>query len=74
MVAVLRDMPLDCAKIRQLREALGLSQDQAAAKAGFVAGRQYWYNIESGNRTNIKIDTLERIAAALGVKAKDLLK
>lgn len=60
-------------KIKTLRERLGLSQDDAARKAGFK-GRQYWYNIESGKRTNIKIDTLEAIAKALGVKAADLLK
>ncbi len=72
--AALEKVPLDCEKIKQLRERLGLSQADAAVKAGFKAGRQYWYNIESGQRINIKIETLERIAAALGVKAKDLLK
>lgn len=69
----IESVPLDCEKIRKTREALGLSQDEASRRAGFT-NRQYWYNIESGLRTNIKLETLEAIARALGVKAKDLLK
>lgn len=66
---------LDTDKMRELREKLGLSMEEAARRAGF-ASRQRWYEIEAGrgSRTNVKIETLNRIAAALGVKAKDLLK
>lgn len=66
---------LDTDKMRTLRLKLGLSMDEAAKRAGF-ANRQRWYEIESGrgSRTNVKIETLNRIAAALEVKAKDLLK
>ena len=66
---------LDTDKMKELREKLGLSMDEAARRAGFTS-RQRWYEIEAGrgSRTNIKLDTLNRIAAALGVKAKDLLK
>jgi transcriptional regulator with XRE-family HTH domain len=74
MIAAPEFVPLDCEKIKRLRERLGLSMADAAEKAGFSAGRQAWYNIESGQRTNIKIETLERIAKALGVKAADLLR
>jgi len=64
---------LDVAKIRKLREAAGLSQDDAAKRAG-LASRQRWHQIEGGSSINIELDTLERIAKALGVKGKDLLK
>nr|MBA2632940.1 helix-turn-helix transcriptional regulator [Chloroflexota bacterium] len=63
---------LDIEKVRELRLKRGLSQAEAAAAAG-LAGRQRWYEIESGTKSNITIDTLNRVAAALGVKARDLL-
>ena len=63
----------DHEKMRRLREKLELTQEQAAAKAGLTS-RQQWNDIESGRRASITITTLEKIAAALGVKAKDLLK
>jgi transcriptional regulator with XRE-family HTH domain len=66
-------MPLDTEKIRRLRERAGLSQSQAAEKAGMKT-RQRWHQIESGTIANIELDTLESIAKALGAKAKDLLK
>jgi transcriptional regulator with XRE-family HTH domain len=71
--AVLEVVPLDVAKIKALREKLGLSQEQAAQKAGF-RGRQAWSNIESGQQGNPQLMTIERIAKVLGVKAKDLLR
>lgn len=64
---------LDTEKVKKLREKLGLSQDEAAQRAG-LANRQQWYLIESGQRANITMETLGKIAAALGVKAKDLLR
>jgi DNA-binding XRE family transcriptional regulator len=66
-------IPIDTAKIKRLRETLDLSMEEAAKRAG-LPGRQRWYHIESGKLTNITIETLERVAKALGVKAKDLLK
>jgi len=66
-------VPLDIKKIKKLREDAALSQAEAADKAGLKT-RQRWHQIESGIITNIELDTLERIARALGVKAKDLLK
>jgi transcriptional regulator with XRE-family HTH domain len=66
-------IPLDTAKIRQLREALKLTQEQAAKRAG-LSSRQKWNDIESGRQTNLTIELLERVARALGVSAKDLLK
>jgi transcriptional regulator with XRE-family HTH domain len=66
-------IPLDAAKIRQLREALGLSQVQAAKLAGLPSS-QVWSDIERGRRKNLTIESLERVAKALGVSARDLLK
>lgn len=66
-------MPLDIAKIKQLREAMPLTQEQAAQRAGF-SSRQKWNDIENGRRMNLSIETLEKIASVLGVKARDLLK
>ena len=64
---------LDTEKLKRLRERAGLTLEAVAQKAGF-GNRQQWYLIESGARANIKLDTLDKIAAAVGVKAKDLLK
>jgi transcriptional regulator with XRE-family HTH domain len=66
-------MGLDNEKVRELREKMALTLQQAADKAGF-ANRQQWHQVETGAKANITLDTLDRIAAALGVKAKDLLK
>jgi transcriptional regulator with XRE-family HTH domain len=66
-------MPLDTEKIRTLREKLGISQQDAADRAG-LGTRQRWSNLEAGRFPNIELVTLERIAKALGVKARDLLK
>jgi transcriptional regulator with XRE-family HTH domain len=64
---------VDFLKIKRLREAKELSQEAAAKLAG-IPSRQRWNDIESGRKPNITIDTLDKIARALGVKATDLLK
>jgi DNA-binding Xre family transcriptional regulator len=63
---------LDLDKLQKLRDKRGFTQQQAAEAAGMTVAR--WNDIESGRRANVTIDTLNRIAAALGVKARDLLK
>jgi transcriptional regulator with XRE-family HTH domain len=65
-------MPIDIEKIKRFREKLGWTQEQAAKAAG-LANRQHWNQIETGLRDNLTVDTLEKVAMALGVKAKDLL-
>jgi transcriptional regulator with XRE-family HTH domain len=64
---------LDRAKVRQLRESLGLSQSQAAEKAGMSGGKSQWSDIESGRTGGITLATLARIAAALDVPPGKLL-
>jgi transcriptional regulator with XRE-family HTH domain len=66
-------MPFDREKVRELRERAGLSQAEAAKLAG-LANQAAWQQIESGARPNPTVDTLDKIARALGCKAKDLLK
>jgi transcriptional regulator with XRE-family HTH domain len=64
---------LDHEKMKRLREKKGLSQADAAKAAG-LSSRQHWHLIESGDRPEITLATLDKIAAALGCKAKDLIK
>lgn len=64
---------IDIAKIKQLREKLGLTQQEAAEKAG-LATRQAWHSIESGRQPNLGVLMLEKVAKVLGARAKDLLK
>jgi transcriptional regulator with XRE-family HTH domain len=63
---------LDTARMRELRESLGLSQATAAERAG-LAGKHSWYLIESGRKSDVKLSTLQRIARVLGVESADLL-
>jgi transcriptional regulator with XRE-family HTH domain len=66
---------IDTAKMRALREKRGLTQALAAARAKMTG--QQWSNIETGRAApvaGVTFLTLERVAKALGVKAKDLLK
>ena len=71
--AVVDVVPLDYAKIKKLREKLGLTQEEAARQAG-LGTRQAWNHFETGRRTDIRLTQLERIAKTLGVRAADLLK
>lgn len=66
-------MGLDFEKLKTLRDRRGLTQEEAATLAG-LSGRQRWNDIESGRKVNVTIETLEAVAKAVGVKAKDLLK
>ena len=57
-------------KIRTLRQEKGLSQERLAGLADLH--RAYIGQIERGEK-NIGLKNLEKIAKALGVRAKDLL-
>jgi transcriptional regulator with XRE-family HTH domain len=63
---------LDTTKIKKFRTDAKLTQEAAAEKAG-IGSRQQWNDIESGRKANIGMDTLGKIATALGVDAADLL-
>jgi transcriptional regulator with XRE-family HTH domain len=64
---------LDTAKIRAQREKKGLTQAEAAQRSG-LNSRQRWNEIESGRAGNVTLDVLGRIAAALDVEPRELLK
>lgn len=69
-------MPLDVDKLREARERAGLSQGQASLKAGLSAAshaRARWNAIERSRSTDLRLSSLDRIAAALGVAPGELL-
>ena len=59
------------ARVRSLRLASGLSQEQLAERAGLH--RTYVSSIERGHR-NVGLDNILDLAAALGVPAADLFR
>jgi transcriptional regulator with XRE-family HTH domain len=59
------------ANIRARREALGISQEELAARTGLH--RTYIGSVERGER-NISLHNILRVASALGCLASDLLK
>jgi transcriptional regulator with XRE-family HTH domain len=69
----MRSSVLDIVKMRRLREDAGLTVTEAARRAGWK-DRRRWHAIESGAKKDISLKTLDRIADALRVEAKDLLK
>jgi len=56
-------------KVRKLREAQGLTQQQLAKLAGVT--QPYLHDLEKGNR-GARPETWARIAEALGVKVEEL--
>jgi transcriptional regulator with XRE-family HTH domain len=65
---------LDVGAVKRLRIKRGLTQQQAADLASLPGGRDSWADVETGRRDNVTLATLERIASALGVDARELLK
>ena len=57
-------------RIKEVAEAQGLNRSQLQIKSGVTLPllNRYWSN----NTTEIRLDALEKIATALGVKAGDL--
>lgn len=61
------------AKIKQLREERGLSQEALAARAGFE-GRGPIAKLESGTQQGADVSTIGKLAVALGVAHGDLVE
>ena len=59
------------ANVRNIRTRLGISQEEAADRAG-MAVRQ-WQRVESG-RDAITLRTVVTVASALGLEASELLR
>lgn len=58
-------------KVKRLREKLGLSQEKLARLAD--VSNNTVINIEAGKQDNPTIDTLKKMAKALGVSVEDLI-
>jgi len=59
------------ARVREIRETRGLSQEAFAEKAGLTY--KYYQHVESGRRRDIRLSTLEKLAKACGVELSELL-
>lgn len=57
-------------KIRTLREEIGMSQEKLSEKSG--VSRATVHMIETGKASDVKIETLSKIANALGHPISDL--
>lgn len=59
------------ARVRELREARGLSQEAFAEKAGLTY--KYYQHVEAGRRRDIRMSTVEKLAKACGLQLSELL-
>lgn len=59
------------ARVRELRQALGLSQEAFAERAGLKY--KHYQSIEAGRKRDIRFSTLEKIADACGLELSELL-
>ncbi len=59
-------------KVKKLREKLGLSQERLARLAD--VSNNTIINIESGKQQNPTIETVKKIANALGVSIEEIVK
>ncbi len=59
------------ARVRELRGALGLSQEAFAEKAGLKY--KHYQAMEAGRKIDIRFSTLEKLAKACGLEPWELL-
>ena len=59
------------ARVKALREALGLSQEAFAERAGLKY--KHYQAIEAGRKIDIRLSTLEKLAKACRLELGDLL-
>lgn len=59
------------ARVKQLREGLGLTQEAFAEKSGL--GYKYYQSVEAGRKRDIRLSTLEKLAKACGLELWQLL-
>jgi transcriptional regulator with XRE-family HTH domain len=63
-------MTLDANRLKRLRAGRGLTQEELAARAGLSVSLVM--ALEQGKRGNPRLDTLLKLAAALGVTLDEL--
>ena len=59
------------ARVKELRENLGLSQEAFAEKAGLKY--KYYQHVEAGRKRDIRFSTLQKLAKACGLEPWELL-
>lgn len=59
------------ARIKELRQACGLTQEAFAERAGLTY--KHYQQVESGKKSDIRLSTLIKMADGLGLKLSDLL-
>ena len=59
------------ARVKALREALKLSQEAFAERAGLTY--KYYQHVEAGRKRDIRLSTLEKLAKACGLELRELL-
>ena len=59
------------ARVKLLRESLGLSQEAFAEKAGLAY--KYYQHVEAGRKRDIRLSTLQKLAKACGLELWELL-
>ena len=58
-------------RVRQLREARGLTQEAFAERAGFAY--KYYQALETGRKIDFRISTVQKLAKAFGLEPWELL-
>jgi transcriptional regulator with XRE-family HTH domain len=59
------------ARIRELRLARGLTQETFAERAGL--GYKHYQQVEAGRKSDLRLSTLIKMAAGLGLKLHELV-
>jgi transcriptional regulator with XRE-family HTH domain len=63
---------INIARIAERRAELGLTQQEAAERAG-LGTRMRWNHVECGRKKRCTADMLYRVALALAVRMEDLI-
>lgn len=64
--------PVPLTRLTVAREAAGLTQAQAAKRAGMTQGQ--WSDLENGRYASPGLDVIKRAANAVGVTVADIVK
>lgn len=59
------------ARVKQVREAIGLTQEQFAERAGL--DYKYYQHVEAGRKPNLGMETLLKLAKGTGMELWELL-
>ena len=58
------------ARVKQIRQAYGLTQEQFAERAGL--DYKYYQHVEAGRRPNLGLETLLKLAKGCGLELRQL--